>query len=276
MKFSASQLKVWGKCSLQASFQYVDKIDRWSTGSAAHFGTSIHLALENLHMGKSVEGCIEIFREYYDSIEPDYYNQRTSRSKYLDMGPKMIREYADAIKWEDQVTLGTEFRFMVPFGDHLISGIIDHLHTNKAQDTLFIDDLKTGARPNKDTLHLDLQFTSYQWAVRQKEFWVGMESDDPNWPDKYAGFPNGEELYEKFMKVDHVARWVDLRKADFINTGTRTEFDYARLYRMCEMIERAVDTQTFVPSISADACKFCDFKDICPVYIDPPEESYLT
>lgn len=272
MKFSASQLKKWGECSLQASYIYVDKIDRYRTGSAAHFGTSIHLALENFHLGKSVDECIQIFRDYYDSIEPDYYNQRTSRSKYMDMAPKMIREYADSMKWEQHITLGTEYRFMVPFGDHLISGIVDHLHSNKNQSILYIDDLKSGKRPNRDTLHLDLQFTSYSWAVQQKEFWVGMESDDPDWPDKYGGLPNGEELFEKFQKAEHVARWVDLRKAEFIPAGKRTEFDYARLYRMCEMIQRAVETQTYVPSISAESCGWCDFHDLCPVWVEQPVE----
>lgn len=272
MKLSASQLKKWGTCSLQASFIYVDKLGEYTTGSAAHFGTSVHLALENLHNGSTVEEAVQIFREYFDSIEPDYWNQRTSYTKYKDDGPRMIREYADAIEWESTKTLGTEYRFMVPFGDHILSGIIDHLHTDHQHKTLFIDDLKTGAKPNLDTLHLDLQFTTYLWAVQQKEFWVGMESDDPKWPDKYPGLPDGEKLFEEFQKAKHVARWVDLRKTAFTNVGPRTEFDYARLYRMAEMIQRAIDTETFVPSISAEACKWCDFHEQCPVYIESPVE----
>lgn len=271
MKFSASQFKKWDLCALQASFIYIDKIDRYVTSSAAHFGTSVHLALEHLHKGSTVEEAVAIFRDYFDSVEIERWNRRQSYTTLKDMGPKMIREYADAIKWEDQVTLGVEYRFMVPFGDHLISGIVDHLHTNSKQDALFLDDLKTGARPNKDNLHVDIQMTSYLWAARQKEFWVGMESDDPEWPDKYPGLPNGEELYTKFKDVNHIARWVDLKKMEFINVGPRTEFDYARLYRMAEMIQRAVDTQTYVPSITGEACTFCDFKDLCPVYIPAPQ-----
>ncbi len=237
-------------------------------GGPAHFGTSVHLAIEHLHNGSTVEEAVQIFRDYFDSIDCDYYPPRTSYTKYKDDGPRMIREYAAAIEWESTLTLGTEYRFMVPFGDHILSGIVDHLHTDHNYENLYIDDLKTGAKPNMDTLHLDLQFTTYLWAVQQREFWVGMESDDPKWPDKYAGLPNGEELFEKFQKSNHVARWVDLRKTAFTNVGPRTEFDYARLYRMAEMIERAIETKTFVPSISADACKWCSFHDLCPVYIE--------
>lgn len=198
-------------------------------------------------------------------------NRRQTWTGLKDLGPKIIREYHEAVKWEDQVTLGTEYRFMVPFGEHVLSGIVDHLHTNKDHSILYIDDLKTGAKPNMDTLHLDLQFTTYSWAAQQKEFWVGMESDDPDWPDKYPGLPNGEELFEEFKKAKHIARWVDLKKMVFTNVGERTEFDYARLYRMCDMIARAVETETYVPSISADACLWCEYHDLCPVYINPPE-----
>ncbi len=270
MKFSASQLKAWQGCALRASFIYVDKMDRYSVGSSAHFGTCVHLALENFHNGVDLDSCIQIFRDAYDEIEPDYYNQRTSRSRFLDMGPKMISDYADSVSWEDHITLGSEFRFMVPFGSHTISGIVDHLHVSSNGKTVYVDDLKTGKRPNMDSLHLDLQMTSYDWAIRQREFWVGVESDDPDWPDKYCGLSNGDELFEKYKDAEIVVRWVDLKKPEFVNVGKRDEFDYARLYRMMEMIDRAVETKTFVPCISADTCKFCEFKDICPVWVDPP------
>jgi hypothetical protein len=272
MKFSASQLKTWGRCSLQAKFQYIDKIDRWETGSAAHFGTSVHLALENYHNGKNEEECILIFRKYFDSIEPDRWDRRTSYTKYKDIGPKMIKNYIDVMKWETHKTLGVEYRFMVPFGDHILSGIIDHLHTDKQESVLFIDDLKTGAKPNLDTLHLDLQFTVYDYASTQKEFWTGAVSDDPEWPDKYPGLPNGEELFEKFQNLPRKNRWVDLRTTKFIDVGPRNDFDYARLYRMAEMIQRAVDTETYVPCISADSCYFCPYKPECPVYLNPIQD----
>ena len=276
MKVSASQLKTWGKCSLQGKFRYVDKIDKWTTGSAAHFGTSVHLALEKFHEGATLEEAIAIFKEYFASIEPAYWNTRTTRTRYADEGPKMIRNYVEAVKWETQITLGTEFRFMVPFGDHVISGIIDHLHTNKDYSILYLDDLKTGTKPNLDTLHLDLQFTTYDYASRQPEFWMGMKSDDPKWPDKYAGLPNGEELFEKFKNARRANRWVDLRKTNFVDVNERTDFDYARMYRMVEMINRAIETETFVPNISADSCKFCDFHEECPVYWDSPDLTPVT
>lgn len=271
MKASSSQLKTWGKCSLQAKFQYVDKIDRWETGSAAHMGSGVHLGLEHLHNGGTVDEAVKIFQDYFDATEPTYWNRGGSRSKCLDIGRKMIRNYADVYKWETHVTLGVEKRFMIPFGEHTISGIVDHIQTDKNYSVLYLDDLKTGAKPNMDTLHLDLQFTVYEYASYQPEFWIGMESDDPKWPDKYSGFENGEELYEKFKDVPRKNRWVDLKTTKFIDVGNRTEFDYGRLYRMLEMIQRAIDTETYVPSITADACSWCSYHDLCPVYTDIPE-----
>lgn len=272
MKFSASKFKKFDLCALQAKFNYIDHIDRYVVSSAAHFGTSVHLALENFHNGCTIDEAVEIFRNYFDSVEIERWNRRQTYTGLKDLGPKMIREYAEAVEWESQITLGTEYRFMVPFGDHVLSGIVDHMHTNPIGNVLYLDDLKTGARPNLDNLHVDIQMTSYLWAAQQREFWVGMESDDPDWPDKYAGLPNGEELYEKFLKVKHVARWVDLKKTAFVDVGPRTDFDYARLYRMAEMIERAIQTDTYIPSITGEACTFCDYKDLCPVYLAPPDE----
>lgn len=270
MKFSPSQLKAWQKCSLQAKYNYVDKIDRWSTGSSAHFGTSVHSALELFHNGGTQEEAIEEFYRYFNSIEPDYWNRRTKYTTFKDLGRKMIEAYVDTFKWKTHVTLASEFRFMVPFGDHMLSGIIDHMYTDLDMKTLTISDLKTGARPNMDMLHLDIQFSAYDYASRQKEFWCGTESDDPEWPDKYSGLENGEELFEIFQSAKRENIWYDLRKNQPIDVGPRTDFDYARLYRVAEQIARAVEFEVYVPTIDADVCDWCAYKDLCPVYFDNP------
>lgn len=271
MKLSPSQIRVWMKCSLQAKYQYVDHIDRWSTGSSAHFGSAVHSGLETFHKGSTEKQAIEEFNRYFDEIDPDYYNKRTSYTKFKDEGPRMIHEYIDSFKWSTHITLAAEKKFMVPFGDHVLSGIIDHLYTDKTMSKLFISDLKTGTRPNFDTLHLDVQFTAYDWATRQREFWVGAESDDPNWPDKYAGFENGEELFEAFKDVPRVNIWYDLRKNQAIDVGGRQDFDFARLYRVCEQIDLAVEKEVFVPTINTDTCLWCPYQDICPIYFDKPK-----
>lgn len=219
-----------------------------------------------LHNGSTVDEAIAEFIRYFDSIVPDYWNRRTKYTTFKDLGQTMIREYAATYKWTEHVTLATEFRFMIPFGEHELSGIVDHMYTNHNMDRLYLSDFKTGAKPNLDTLHLDIQMTSYWYASYQKEFWCGYPGEE----EKYTGLENGEELYEIFRDVPRTVYWYDLRKNQAVDVGPRGDFDVARMYRLVEQIARAVEFEVFVPNISAESCYFCDHKDICPVYTPPP------
>jgi len=123
--------------------------------------------------------------------EPDYWNRMTSFTGYMDKGPKMIADYIDQRKWATGKIIASEKRFMVDFGEHQLSGIIDYMELAHDHSELHIGDLKTGARPIMDALYLNIQMTTYHWATLQKEFWTGYPGEE----DKYSGFENGEELY---------------------------------------------------------------------------------
>lgn len=264
-KYSPSQLKVWGECSLRAKFQYVDGLKKPDAGSSAYLGTAVHYALEQLHNGNAQPEEIEqIFLDFYDSDEPDYIVPRTTYSGLRDSGKKMIAGYLETWGWQDIEILGVEKRFMVPYGQYSLSGMIDllYIYDNK----LYIIDLKTGKKPSADKLHLDIQGTSYDYAVQRPEFWLGVESDDPEWPDKYAGWENGQELYERTKNMQRVPVWYDLRDNREIPWGERTQKDYARLYRLMEMIDRAIETETYVPTIDPANCNWCPYHEECPVY----------
>jgi hypothetical protein len=122
----------------------------------------------------------------------------------------------------------------------------------------------SGMRPNLDNLYLNIQFTAYDYASWQKEFWTGY----PGQKDKYPGLPNGQGIWEALQDVPRQGIWYDLKKNQEIDVGPRGEKDYARMYRAMEQIARAVEHEVYVPSISGDTCGFCDFQDICPVYFE--------
>ena len=270
MRFSASMLKTWGSCSLKAKFNYLDKLPT-RTGSSAHMGSCVHLGCEMLHKGKTVGEAVDAFVKEYNSIVPDYFNRNTDYDKLRIKGIEMVQAYAEALEWKkDHTFIAAEHSFMVNIGEHTLSGIVDYIEVPPQANKLVIGDLKTGYRPNRDTLHLDLQFTAYDWASRQKEFWTGHPSD----PERYPPIPNGEELYEEFKNAERELVWYDLKKQEEINVGARTERDYGRMYRCMEMIERAIDREVFVPSVSAEGCFFCDFQDVCPVYFKPEVDDH--
>lgn len=269
MKVSASQLKVWGECSLRGRFQYVDKIRKDTTGSSAYMGTAVHYALEQLHNGSAPPEEIEqIFMDFYDSGEPDYIVPRTTYSGLRDKGRKMIRAYLETWGWNEIEILGVEKRFLVPFGEHTISGMIDLLYI--ADGKLYIIDLKTGKKPNQQNLYLDVQGTTYDYVVQRPEFWLGAESDDDRYPDKYAGWgpEEGQALLERTQGMERKLIWYDLRDNREIDWGERTMLDYARMYRLLEMIDRAIEYDVYVPTINGDSCSWCPYHAECPVYFE--------
>lgn len=261
MKFSASMLKNWQTCSLQAKFNYIDGMPQ-ASGSAAIYGSAVHEAIDMFHKGATEEEAVEVFKTYMNDNPPDYYNRMTSFTGYMDQGPKMIHEYIDQRKWATGDIIASEKRFMVNFGEHQLSGIVDYMELSHDHSELRVVDLKTGKRPIMDALHLNIQMTIYYYASLQKEFWCGHPDD----PEKYSGFDNGEELYEHFKSVPRKVFWYDMKKNEPIYVGDRTMKDFARLYRLCEQVDRAMQYEVFVPTIDENSCVWCPYQEICPVY----------
>ena len=264
MKVSASVIKSWMRCSLQAKYRYIDGLPDKSN-AAASFGSAVHLALELYNNTKSLEKAEKCFLYAWDNpaefdIEPEVWPPRTSYGQYRERGIDFIRNYHEANKWIEKEIVATEFRFCVPIGDHTISGIIDIMEVQ--DDKLKIVDLKTGYRPNSTNLNHDVQFTTYLYAPTQKEFWCGY----PEEIEKYSGFPNGEEMWEKYKDAEITGIWYDLRNSKEYHVGERSEEDYAKLYRCIDEIARAIEFEVFVPDISGDSCSLCSYRGACHLY----------
>lgn len=277
MKFNPSLIKNWMGCPLQQKLSQTPigkTLPRLTSGNMA-YGTAVHAALEAFNEGSTLEEATEFFITIWDNPklvdnEVDYYYPRTSYGQFREKGIEVIKDYAESREWDAREVIATEHRFCVPFGEHTLSGIVDYLEYESVTDTMYIIDLKTGKRPSADQLAMDVQFTSYLYAPSQIEFWIG----NPEEGERYAGFENGEELYEKYRNSTYVGIWYDLRNNKEYRVAPRTDQDFKRLYYCCESIASAVEHDVYVPDISADTCKWCDYKSICPSYIEPNEEQY--
>lgn len=272
MKMSPSMIKSFMSCSLQAKFGYVDKIPQ-RQNAAASFGTAVHLAVELYNNTQDLQAAEDCFLFAWDNpedfgIAPDFYFPRTSYGTYRERGVDFIRAYDESYKWVDREIIATEHRFCVDFGEHQLSGIIDIIETVKGSNELKIVDLKTGQRPNNTNLKFNIQFSSYMFAASQKQFWCGYEPEI----EKYKGFPNGEELYERFKDYTITGIWYDLRNAKEYPVGPRTEADTKKLYRCIDEISRAVELEVFIPDISGDTCGICSYTEMCPIYDIPSED----
>ena len=273
MKVNPSLLKSFQSCALRYKLakECPDLPDPQS--AAASYGTLVHKCLEMHLNGRSIEDSLEFFNKVWSSpdlmdITPDYYPPRTTHGAYRKKGIDAITGYYEDHRWFNRELLATEFRFCVPMGNHFVSGIVDLLEYDPATDTLFITDWKTGYRPNADNLRFDLQMTSYLFAVRQREFWCGYEPEI----EKYTGFLNGAALFDRFVDSTHQAVWYDLRNSKEYPVGDRAQRDFDRMEMLCDQMEKAIDLDVFVPNITGDSCKYCQFKDVCPAYVPDTEQ----
>jgi hypothetical protein len=262
------------KCPLMGKFKYVDHMPE-TQNAAATFGSCVHAALEHYHKYFNVSAAELLFTDLWENPEkinatPDTWPQRTSFGGYRNKGIDMIRGYHEKHKWENLDVLGIEQSFVVPCGEYDVNGFIDLLalrKSGKGKQTLLVTDLKTGRRPTIAALKINIQMTLYHYAVQQKEFWLGTD-DEP-------GVPNGEYWWEMLKGIPIRVIWYDLKQQKEVDAGPREPFDYMRMYRAMQMIDKATETGVYVPNISGDSCTFCSFTEQCGVKVDsnPPNDS---
>lgn len=267
MRFSSSTIKKWMSCPLQANFYKTMEFTELQNGKTS-FGTCIHDALERYNIDGDVQAAIERFKLTWANPEMldaavDIWPKYTSYGGLRERGIEILNQYNDKNIWDNRVVVSTEHEFKVPFGEHQLSGYVDlieHKKNGQGKNILKIVDYKTTSKqPTLQQLRLDVQFTVYVYASLQPEFWMGYE--------EVPGLPNGEELFEKYSKMDRRAVWYHLMGNKEINAGERDDGDFMRLYRVCLEIANAFEKQVFVPSISGESCTFCPFTEVCNAVI---------
>lgn len=277
MRISASKLKTWSSCALQARFQYIDRLPRQSNAYAA-FGSCVHHALADYNLHSDIQHAVDVFTDVWHAPEkigspidvwPTGINYSGSRTR----GIRMLTEYHDKMEHEPRDVIAIEHPFIVPFGSYEIQGIVDLLEVRKSgrgKNTLRVVDYKTNKRkPYKTALMADLQFTLYDYAVRQREFWVGTEGVDE---DKFPPLENGAYWWEFLKDLPKRDIWYHLETQSDIDVGARDQMDYKRAYRICQQIERAQTYGVYVPNISGDSCGFCPFTKECGLPVERFEQ----
>lgn len=272
MRLSASRLNTWMTCPMQAKFQYVDRLPR-QQHAAATFGSCVHKALEVYgNSAGDLDRALATFKDWWENpdqhgIEPQVWPKSgKSFGSYMKNGIEAITAYHEQMKWHQRTVIATEHPFLVPFGDFDLTGYIDLLEVvknKKGNEVVKITDFKTNARaPYINALRLNVQFTIYDYASRQKEFWTGANADFP-------GVPNGEWWWSMAADLPRENIWYGLMQKRPYDAGERTEPDYLRLYRVAKEVERALEHEVYVPNISGDSCGFCSFTAACRLPFDP-------
>lgn len=271
MRFRQSTLKLWMGCPLQVKFRALDEGPQAENFKAC-FGTIIHYCLEHLNHDLDVDKAKATFEDLWHNPEklglnPTVMPKYTTYSGLRTKGLEILDGWAASYRWENRVLVATEHRFLVPFGRHELTGTVDLLEirqNHKGVDLLRVCDWKTNTRkPSYTELALNIQFTAYTYATLQPEFWVGHDEVDEDGTLMYPGLPDGAAWFDDLASMDRRSIWYHLWTGAELDAGSRGETDFARLYRVCEEIDRAVEADIYVPDISGETCIFCPYVKPC-------------
>jgi hypothetical protein len=217
------------------------------------------LYLETTH---DLQAAIARFHQFWDDpslLGPEYvisyYVRGTNWKKFHEEGPKILRDWWALIQWDSDANIAREYTFDVPIGDgHVLHGTVDKLAIRFVpkinRRVVLCSDYKSNNKtPTYDYLAEDLQFTAYSYATTQPEFWTGI--------------PNGAELFAELKDFPRHGEWVQLKGPKRMDAGERIERHYNRLTYAVNGIADSVAMRIFVPTISGESCRYCDFRKSC-------------
>lgn len=274
MDVRQSDLKTWARCPLLYRWQNIEMLPRQQGGSAI-FGSVIHHCVLYLETEHDLEGAVDWFKRLWrqpDLLDPtyqvDYYERGRSWTRFLEKGEDILRRWWNIIQWETDLVLAREYGFAVPIGDgHMLNGTLDKITIRWRAATeewiVLISDYKTAAKtPTYGYLEEDLQFTAYAYASTRPEFWEPLVPGDP---------ARGIELWEKYAGYARHGEWVQLVDSKRMDAGIRTQRHYNRLTMAVNALADSVAMRIFVPNISGESCRFCDYRAQCglPELMEP-------
>jgi hypothetical protein len=258
---SPTKLKTFGDCAHQFHYKYVLELEGDQYSALTTLGSVFHYALEvyeqyNYDLGLA----IRTFRHYWANPEQlglriDFYPPRMNHVSLEQNAVDMLERYHELRVWRGGELIGTEIKFEVPLGNHILVGIIDKLWLRRQKQQLQVIDFKTGYKVAKK-LRLNLQFTSYMYATTRPEFW--------------AYVPGWEDAWESFQDYERTGQWFHARQAKAFNAGTRTDLDYRRLLLAADQMERAIEHDIYPLTIEGEICGWCPWVEICGTEVSSP------
>ena len=256
------------RCPQQAKFKEVLRLPEPQHAKTT-FGTCVHDALELYNNSGDIDRAVERFKTTWEdpailNAEVDLWPQNTSWGELRERGIASILRFHEDNKWETRTIVANEHKFLVPFGDHTLTGFVDCIEivgAGKNKELRIIDYKTSSYVPTHLELRMNVQFTIYLYASMQPEFWTNI--------------PNGEKLFEGLRDVPRRGVWYSLWNHRRVDVGPRNDLDMERLYRVMLEIERAQEAEVYVPNISGESCMWCAYTNLCAATIPLAQEVKL-
>ncbi len=234
---SHSSISLYNECPQKYKFKYVDKIPE-KPKHFFSFGQSVHLALEYFYGPKvpaapTLEDLLKRYREIW--VKPGYRDEK-QEAEYFEQGRQILTRFHDKHARSFHVPYSVEYSFSFEYEGVPITGKVDRI--DKLPDgRLSILDYKTGKKLAAGRLDLDAQLTMYQFACESQ---IGAEV--------------GELIFYHLptLKEHRTVR----RDKPLIKELT------TRIVATAE----AITKEHFDPKPTENACRWCDYKPICPIY----------
>lgn len=265
MRIRQSMLKTWQKCPLIYKFEQIDGLPREQSGSLT-FGSILHVCVEYLETTGDLDGAIAMFEQYWvqptlldPTYQPQYYVRGTSWKKFMEKGPKVLRDWWAIVSWDSALVLGREHSFEVPIGNqgHTLAGTVDKLEIAFRADinggrggwVVKVVDYKSNNKvPTYDYLAEDLQFSAYAYATTRPEFWATI---------------GGDVAWQRYRDLPRYGEWVQLTGPKRMDAGIREQRHYNRIAMAVDAMAESVAMRIFVPNISGESCRYCEYRKVC-------------
>lgn len=253
LDFSYSRMDMYRQCPLKYKFRYVDRIKEKPKGFF-FFGSAIHAALEFLYKGDSpifpsMAQVCQAFLDFWFSkplaLQGFRNNEESARKR--EEGLLMLKEYYRVNQGQFKRAFLTERIFKFEIDGLMVTAISDRMDY-VGDGKLLITDYKTGK---------DVKRTPGQLYMYQK-----IAESNPELPGLLA-----ERLgvHEDSLKISQMLYY-------HVPTNKQYFFDRADDSQIKEFWDGALATaeqiraNRFDPKPSEFACKWCDFKQYCPVF----------
>jgi DNA helicase-2/ATP-dependent DNA helicase PcrA len=237
---SASDIETYRACPLRYKFARVFRIPQEPT-LHQRFGIAVHQVLERYHVAEDHDGTdgaaagslTDLLMLLEVSWRRGGFGDSDEERQLHQKAVAALTRYHERAQSDEARPVWFERQFSFKLGAHLVRGRVDRVDRLPSGEYELID-YKTGRPKSAEQLVSDVQLSLY--AIAAREAW-GLEAN--------------RGAYYYLLDDEKVAIAGDAERADWIR-GVAIE------------VADGIKAQEFEPTPSPRACKFCDYRLVCP------------
>ncbi len=258
LSFSYSKMTLYKECPQKYKFRYILKIPEKPKYYFA-FGSALHKVMEYLYSSLKppfppLEKVLAFFKADWESStyeEKGYPSKLKEQEGYLE-GVKIIEAYYKKHLKDELSPLATEFRTTVDIDGLSVIGIVDRIDY-LGEGKVSIVDYKTGKKINREPDQL----------MMYQKLMTGNKDLENIVKNRY---PQTDNIEVSIMLFYH------LPSLDSQTFEPASEEEIKEFWSRVLTVAADIKAGNFAPDPGETKCRFCDYKDMCPVWKLSPSE----